>query len=705
VIFGKEFLFSGKLFYSYWGVALLFSALVIFLLPAGLFKKYLLDSHFQIENTYTQNYFTDLDGDGYSEWIELGKNYGSDSFPYLLAKTEIYSDFSAQRLYQINFAPLWYKYNEPIFGDYDNNGRKEAYFTAISNDSLFLMGVDPLKEKNHFLQHYICMISIRENTYDFQVHHGGLFDLNDDGYKEVVFNVCAGFHQDPRKFYAYDIKKDTLIVSNTNYIGFTDFEAAYSESSGWVFTSANYTCTNIDTNVAADIFTDRKAWIFALDTRLDFLFDPIGTQSNRAVINLKLFSDETDVVLVGYLRDQKNRKNQKLLKYDLQGKLLKEEILDVEKYSQVSFLTIENTPFIHFPKNKNYILAKLNNDLKIDWAKKIKPFSHILPFDFDEDGVNEFLAWNKSKNELLVYRNDFSHPANIELDIKAKEVFFSLLKTIDEHQYLAIQSGAMLSFLSYQFNKYYYLKYPFWIAIYLFFASTLYLLLKFQRKSLQKKYELENRMTELELLTIKNQIDPHFIINALNALGSVIFQSETEKQKSYQFLVNLITLIRDTLQNSREISVSLAGELEFVKHYLEVQQFRYSNRFDFRIINNIAEPEKIEIPKMIIQTFAENAVKHGLAHKINAKGKVMIKVENVNSRINIIIEDNGIGREQAKTASKGSTGKGLQIIRQIVAMYNRLKRTSVRFYIEDVLSDDNPAGTRIVVLIPAAGKK
>jgi LytS/YehU family sensor histidine kinase len=222
----------------------------------------------------------------------------------------------------------------------------------------------------------------------------------------------------------------------------------------------------------------------------------------------------------------------------------------------------------------------------------------------------------------------------------------------------------------------------------------------FQKKALNKKFEQDKKVTELELLTIKNQIDPHFIINAINSLGAVIFKSNEEKKQSYQYLVNITSLIRDTLQNSQKVSISLSKEIEFVQNYLQLQKYRYRDSFDFKINNQVKDPEEAEIPKMIIQTFAENAVKHGLANKTDGTGKIVVYVSKENGTLKIVVEDNGIGRKKASKVSKGSTGKGMEIIDQIIEMYNRLKKTNVSFKVIDLYDDDGPAGTRVVVSMP-----
>lgn len=74
-----------------WVVAMLFAVVIILLLPKDIFKKYLLDYYSQLETPNSCNYFTDLNGDSLTEWIEIGYNYGSKEFPYLLVRSNINS--------------------------------------------------------------------------------------------------------------------------------------------------------------------------------------------------------------------------------------------------------------------------------------------------------------------------------------------------------------------------------------------------------------------------------------------------------------------------------------------------------------------------------------------------------------------------------------------------------------------------------------
>jgi len=188
------------------------------------------------------------------------------------------------------------------------------------------------------------------------------------------------------------------------------------------------------------------------------------------------------------------------------------------------------------------------------------------------------------------------------------------------------------------------------------------------------------------------------------------------KKTAYDFLVGFSKLIRSTLKNSKEISVILKDEIEFVNNYMQLQQVRHDFLFEYNI--NVAGEvdQNQEVPKMIIQTFAENAIKHGLVYK-KEKGSLDIVIRPVvethpmtsshrmynSGGLIIEITDNGIGRKKAAEIKKKqiiSTGKGHDIINQIIKMYNKLKKANVTYKIEDLYEDRRAAGTRVVINIP-----
>jgi len=102
---------------------------------------------------------------------------------------------------------------------------------------------------------------------------------------------------------------------------------------------------------------------------------------------------------------------------------------------------------------------------------------------------------------------------------------------------------------------------------------------------------------------------------------------------------------------------------------------------------------------MLIQNFAENAIKHGL-RPLDKKGKLKIHVSQKNETLSIHITDNGIGRKNAGSNGSQGTGKGLKLMQQIAMLYRKLEGTSIDIDIEDLEDASGEAsGTRVIILI------
>jgi len=208
----------------------------------------------------------------------------------------------------------------------------------------------------------------------------------------------------------------------------------------------------------------------------------------------------------------------------------------------------------------------------------------------------------------------------------------------------------------------------------------------------------ERRFAELQFRTLRNQLAPHFVFNALNAIGSSIYQND--KEKSYDYLQRFATLIRATLVHSDKSYRTLNEEVEFVKNYLDLEQFRFENRFDYQIRIEDTIDKEIPVPKMIIQTFAENAVKHGLVQR-SVKGILNIDITTNEEYLNILVEDNGIGRVESMRYNTGSTGKGMEIITEFIELFNRFNEKKLKFEVNDKLDASGKiSGTRVIIQLP-----
>jgi LytS/YehU family sensor histidine kinase len=320
--------------------------------------------------------------------------------------------------------------------------------------------------------------------------------------------------------------------------------------------------------------------------------------------------------------------------------------------------------------------------------------------DVDGDGKNELIFQSDDHNSIIISRNDFSSYVIVNSGELGELQSCSIkLNGNNPPELFALFSNAGVTIL-YKPNSFFYLQYPFYGGIYLLVLSIILLIQKAQQHRAELKYETEKRIAELQLKSVKNQVDPHFTLNIINSIGSLFYKQDREKA-DYIF-GKYSKLLRATILNSDKIVTTLSDELEYVGNYLELEKFRLNNRFFWSIKKDENVNVNINIPKMLIHTFVENAVKHGL-RGLEGSGNLLIAITNSQSEQTILVSDNGIGREKAKEYSQGNTGKGLHILDQILDLYYNLMKIRITYTTTDIVDDnDLSAGTKVLIKIPMA---
>jgi hypothetical protein len=169
-----------------------------------------------------------------------------------------------------------------------------------------------------------------------------------------------------------------------------------------------------------------------------------------------------------------------------------------------------------------------------------------------------------------------------------------------------------------------------------------------------RRQEMNRLVSQAELRALRSQINPHFLFNALNALYGAI---PREAAGARRMVLNLAEMFRYSLQSDKAF-VPLAQEMQIVRAYLELEQCRLASRLDVQIEVDDAALQ-IPIPALSIQPLVENAVKHGVALRIEP-GYVRIKAQCRNEELRISVENSASGR----AAETPVTGVGLQNVRR-----------------------------------------
>jgi sensor histidine kinase YesM len=158
------------------------------------------------------------------------------------------------------------------------------------------------------------------------------------------------------------------------------------------------------------------------------------------------------------------------------------------------------------------------------------------------------------------------------------------------------------------------------------------------------------------------------------------------------------------LNDTERVYRSLGEEIEFVTTYLDLEKLRFGEKFDYKIEISDEVSQKEQVPKLVLQTFAENAIKHGLM-TYSYGGILRITVLREGDYLKLSIEDNGIGREKSSGRST-STGKGLKLTSDFFEILNQMNNRAIRNSITDLQNENgDPTGTRVDVWVPVEPSK
>ncbi len=187
-----------------------------------------------------------------------------------------------------------------------------------------------------------------------------------------------------------------------------------------------------------------------------------------------------------------------------------------------------------------------------------------------------------------------------------------------------------------------------WMSVY-----VLWHYIEFTNTEEIKKVRLETMIKELELKTIKSQINPHFIFNALNSIRALV---DEDPQRARKAITELSNILRSSIQVDKVEITSLEKELDIVKDYLALEYIRFADRL--KVVYEVdSKTLSHQIPPMMLQTLVENAIKHGLSKQ---PGDCTIKIiSNVeNDKLVLIVQNTGLLQQAEKD------GFGLQSTRE-----------------------------------------
>lgn len=675
-------------------LSLVLSLILIVSLPP-FFDKYNIDE-INKSKSYSSTLinYCDLNDDGFSEEISILNSFENRVGIIVREKNAV--------LDQWGFDGTLLRPENPIYCDINGDGLKEIAIFSLYKNKILLNCFNPFNEKILIKDKVIDSFYPRNGQSSCSIRFCASIDANNDAMNELYFSLSVGYPIKPRKIYMMDFANDTLLTSPEACIPINDpFIFKYQKDEDFYCTTSTTAVANCD---STDLYSDHFSWLMVLNKNLEFQFEPIKLgyyPSNLQIKPIRL-EDQTFLAALNIYEGSKDHKCSISL-INSEGKIEKEKIFDFSSDWYAARLVNKNNKFNElFVIRKNGLIESVDKDLNRKTKQQLLPFdesgARFSKLDIDQDGDEEYIFYHHNFEKVTITRNDFTNPIMFNAP-GSNGLFYSaaILNGKNEPQLYLVFDNLTYT-LNYYKNPLYNIKYLIYAGIYLGFYFFVFFIQKAQRIRTEHKYKTEKKIAELQMKSIKNQMDPHFTLNIINSIGSLFAKQDTEKA-NYIF-GKYSKLLRSTILSSENITSTLKDEIEYVENYIALEQYRFTDGFDYVIEKDGSVNDKIKIPKMLIHSFVENAVKHGLKH-LDGKGKLFIGIKNGDNKYKIVIRDNGIGRKKSKEFNRFSTGKGLNIIDQILDLYYTFEKVRITYKIIDLIDGkNNAAGTEVSINIP-----
>ncbi|MCG2418619.1 histidine kinase [Aequorivita sp. F47161] len=242
-----------------------------------------------------------------------------------------------------------------------------------------------------------------------------------------------------------------------------------------------------------------------------------------------------------------------------------------------------------------------------------------------------------------------------------------------------------------------------WVIISLGIIVLLLVFAAYSQYKNVKQQKFANNL--LALKSLRSQMNPHFIFNALNSVNSFI--AVNDERAANKYLTDFSLLMRSVLENSEEDFIPLEKEIELLELYTKLEHFRFKDKFEYKIsVDENINLNDFVIPPMLLQPYVENAVWHGLRYK-EEKGLLEINFKSIDAKtVKITIVDNGIGREKSKEFKtenqKKQKSKGMGNTQRRIGILNKMYKDKIAVNVENAFVVDSQRdgeGTKVELIL------
>lgn len=238
-------------------------------------------------------------------------------------------------------------------------------------------------------------------------------------------------------------------------------------------------------------------------------------------------------------------------------------------------------------------------------------------------------------------------------------------------------------------------------VLFVLFVTILLIRLYYARRL--KVAEIQRYSTFTRLQTLRSQLNPHFIFNAMNSIQyALVFKGQKE---AITYMESFSSLIRSALNNSSQEYISLADELIFIENYLKLEDWRLSGEMKYKItMDGEINPSKVKLINMTLQPIIENSIIHGLLPKESDDKFLSIHFEKEDNYLTCTITDNGIGRAASEifkqTKANGHKSLASSILKERMELVEKMREGNIQYETIDLKDETGKAtGTTVILKI------
>jgi len=240
----------------------------------------------------------------------------------------------------------------------------------------------------------------------------------------------------------------------------------------------------------------------------------------------------------------------------------------------------------------------------------------------------------------------------------------------------------------------------FYALVIMMLIAMVYALFRYRTRQINERMALQNAVLANERIALRLQMNPHFLFNALESIGSFILKNDTKSTLKY--LNSFTKLMRLTLEAGTDKDHPVESEISLLQSYVVLEQLRFGHKFDVVFDVDDEIDYNIAIPPMLVQPHVENAIIHGLRDLEGRRGVLQVRFLIEDDALKVEVEDNGVGRDiNRKHSRKAHRSMALEINRKRIDLLSKSFHRTFSLNIIDLYNNDqHPLGTKVIITLP-----